>query len=361
MRLVDAMQFPRLKYENILHWLQETDEARLDGLWREADAVREQAVGNEVHLRGLIEISNYCVRSCMYCGLRAPNRDLPRYRMTETEIMESVDKAVRYGYGTVVMQGGEDYGISTELMAHIVRRIKRETPLAVTLSLGERGEDELRTWRLAGADRYLLRFETSDAELYARIHPSLPGQHSDRIALLRAIKSLGYETGGGVMAGVPGQTYASLAKDIETFGELDLDMIGVGPYIPHPLTPLGSGNIAISAKPEDQVPNSALMACKAIALARLICPEANIPSTTALATLDRNTGHEMGLRRGANVIMPNLTPPRYRTLYEVYPDKGAIDADSSEGRERLLLRITALGRTVGAGPGGRLCRMTANT
>lgn len=356
------MQRPRLTREGILRWLRESDEARLEALWNEADAVRRNTVGDAVHLRGLIEISNYCVRACAYCGLRAPNHALPRYRMSETEIMACAEKAASYGYGTVVLQSGEDCGIATDWMACVIRRIKAETPLAVTLSLGERSQEDLRVWRLAGADRYLLRFETSDVELYRRIHPARSGEQSDRIELLRMLRSLGYETGSGLMVGIPGQTFAGLADDIEIFGELELDMIGVGPYIPHPHTPLGSGEMAIGVAPEEQVPNTVLMACKVVALARLVCPEANIPSTTALATLDRREGHGLGLCRGANVLMPNLTPMPYRTLYEVYPDKGAIDVDSAENREQLRTRITALGRTLGAGPGGRrraACRHSA--
>lgn len=344
-----------LKREDILRWLRETDEIRLERLWCEADTVRREAVGDAVHLRGLIEISNYCVRACAYCGLRAPNRALTRYRMSEAEIMACAEKAASYGYGTVVLQSGEDHGITADWMAQIVQRIKAETPLAVTLSLGERPKEDLCAWRAAGADRYLLRFETSDVSLYRRIHPALPGTQADRIDLLRTVRNLGYEAGSGVMVGIPGQTFASLADDIELFRELDLDMIGVGPYIPHPHTPLGSGEMMVALAREEQVPDSVLMACKVVALARLVCPEANIPSTTALATLDRREGHGLGLCRGANVLMPNLTPTHYRALYEIYPDKGAIDVDSVENREHLRARIAALGRTVSVGPGGRIC------
>jgi biotin synthase len=270
----------------------------------------------------LIEISNFCTSRCAYCGLRVSNTALTRYRLSEDEIMACVRQAVDFGYGTVVLQAGEDPGLTREWVAGLVRRIKTETPLAVTLSLGERPEQELLAWRAAGADRYLLRFETSNRPLYDRIHPSPPGRVSDRLGLLPRLREMGYEIGSGVMIGIPGQSYEDLARDIQWFGELDLDMIGVGPFLPHPATPLGDPGLATTA--EDQVPSSEEMTYKVIALARLVCPRANIPSTTALATLNRLRGRELGLARGANVVMPNLTPPEYRALYEIYPDKACV-------------------------------------
>ena len=337
----------------ILSWLREEDEARLEQLWREADAVRRSQVGNAVHLRGLIEISNYCVRECGYCGLRAGHKDLERYRLTEDEIMACARHAVSFGYGTVVMQSGEDYGITTEWLAGIVRRIKSETPLAVTLSLGERPDGDLAAWREAGADRYLLRFETSDPELYRLIHPSPPNRPSDRLAILRRLRELGYETGSGVMVGIPGQSYESLADDILAFRDLDLDMIGVGPYISHPATPLGSGQWRRELPPSEQALNTEVMVYKVVALSRLVCPEANIPSTTALATINRVNGRELGLLRGANVVMPNLTPVQYRAKYEIYPDKACIHDTAKGCQSCLAMRIESIGRTIGTGPGGR--------
>ncbi len=192
-------------------WLREDDPARLEQLYSAADAVRQLRVGDSVHLRGLCEISNYCVRQCGYCGLRFENREVQRYRMTADEILACAHEAVRYGYGTLVLQSGEDYGITREWMADVVRQIKAQTPLAVTLSLGERPYDDLAAWREAGADRYLLRFETSDDQLYEMIHPSLPNRPSDRFAILGQLRYLGYEVGSGVMIGIPGQSYTSLA------------------------------------------------------------------------------------------------------------------------------------------------------
>jgi biotin synthase len=340
-----------MEHAEITAWLRETSDARLAELWQRADQTRQMHVGGEVHLRGLIEVSNYCVRLCAYCGLRAGNHKIERYRMSAAEIVACAHKAVDYGYGTVVLQSGEDPAIACDWMAALVRQIKAETPLAVTLSLGERESHELAAWRQAGADRYLLRFETSNRVLYDRIHPPRGGERSDRIAMLHTLRELGYEVGSGVMIGIPGQTYEDLARDIELFRTLDLDMIGVGPYLIHPDTPLGNADQRPAAPPEQQVPNSELMTYKVLALARLVCPRANIPATTALATLNRGNGRELGLVRGANVVMPNLTPPEYRALYEIYPNKACIRETSEMCYGCLGARIHAIGRKTGSGRG----------
>jgi biotin synthase len=337
----------------LLSWLRESDAARLEQLWAMADALRRESVGDEVHLRGLLEISNFCARQCAYCGLRASSTTVERYRMNAGEILDGARAAAQYGYGTLVMQAGEDYGITREWLADVIRAIKSETPLAVTLSMGERPDEDLQAWRDAGADRYLLRFETSDPDLYARIHPALPGRVSDRPALLRTLRSMGYEAGGGVMLGIPGQTYEIVASDLELFRNLDLDMVGVGPYIPHPDTPLGSEDWESGIAPEEQVPNTELMTYKMVALTRLVCPEANIPSTTALATINQTTGRELGLQRGANVVMPNLTPVKYREKYQIYPGKACLNETAEQCNLCMHGRIRAIGRVPGSGHGGR--------
>lgn len=339
--------------EEIEGWLREEDPARLEELWKAADETRQGHVGEEVHLRGLIEISNFCIRACAYCGLRAGYGDVERYRLTREEILECARLAVGFDYGTVVLQAGEDYGIKRAWLTEIIHAIKAESNLAITLSLGERPDEDLQEWREAGADRYLLRFETSDRELYERIHPPAKGQEiSDRPAMLRRLKALGYEAGSGVMVGIPGQDYGILARDILLFKDLDLDMVGVGPFIAHPETPLGRGEMP-SAPEGMQVPNSELMTYKTVALTRLVCPEANIPSTTALATINTALGRELGLSRGANVVMPNLTPPKYRALYEIYPAKACIDEAAEDCHGCMKGRIRGIGRVPGSGQGGR--------
>ncbi len=338
-----------MNHSELTTWLRETDPARLDELWQRADRVRAAHVGDEVHLRGLVEFSNHCVRSCGYCGLRSGNRDIGRYRMTAEEILDCARQAVSFGYPTVVLQSGEDYGIEADWLADVVRRIKEQTSLAVTLSVGERSDDELQLWRTAGADRYLLRLETTNRELYDRIHPPRGGQdRSDRIALLGRLRDIGYEVGSGVMIGIPGQTFDDLATDLQWFARLDLDMIGVGPYIPHPAGPVAD----FCPAPEGlQVPNTEAMTYKVVALARRVCPDANIPSTSALATLNTATGRELGLRRGANVVMPNLTPARYRAMYEIYPAKACINETASQCHACMRKRIESLGRPIATGPG----------
>ena len=350
-----------MQRSEIINWLRETDPARLEDLWRLADRTRQEYVGGEVHLRGLIELSNHCVRLCGYCGLRAGNTALQRYRMSDDEVLESARQAVEFGYGTVVLQSGEDPLLTCDRVAGLVRRIKAETPLAVTLSLGERNEDELAEWRRAGADRYLLRFETSNRQLFERIHPPKADVPSaakrqnetthDRLAILETLRRLGYEVGSGVMIGIPGQTYDDLADDVELFGRLDLDMIGVGPYLPHPATSLAGAAGRCEAPAGEQVPADETTTYKVVALARLVCPRANIPATTALATLNTAQGRELGLVRGANVVMPNITPAKYRILYEVYPGKACIAETGRQCNQCLSARLMSLGRRPGSGRG----------
>jgi len=346
-----------LTREAIEWWLRETDEVRLEELWAAADETRRRSVGDAVHLRGLVEVSNHCVRGCTYCGIRAANRGVERYRISEDVVLGCAHKAVEFGYGTLVMQAGEDYGITTEWMARVLRRIRSETTIwAITLSLGERPDEDLAAWREAGADRYLLRFETSDEHLYRRIHPDLPGKVSDRMRILRRLHELGYEAGTGIMVGIPGQTHASIADDVELFRGMDMDMIGIGPYLPHPATPMGQEFERRQAEddwPEDQAPNSELMTCKVLALTRLARPDSNLPATTALSLADKASGRAHGLQRGANVIMPNLTPVEERERYEIYPEKAAVHETAEAINESIKRLLSSLGRTVGAGAGGR--------
>lgn len=344
-------------HEAVKRWLKETDDSRLELLWMAADDCRRKYVGDDVHLRGLVEIGNHCLRQCTYCGIRASRRSLTRYRMTDEEILDCARQAVRFGYGTIVLQAGEDDGFTRSKIAALVKKIKSETNLAVTLSLGERSPEDFSAWREAGADRYLLRIETSNIDLFSRIHPPRSGCRTpvSRVELLGTLRQIGYEIGSGSLIGIPGQSYDDLADDLELYRKLDLDMIGVGPFIPHPETPLGitAENAVSSPDNEQQVPHTELMTYKVVALARILCPQANIPSTTALATLNLENGRELGLQRGANVIMPNLTPVEYRRLYDIYPDKACICETAEQCRACLDMRIDAIGRKTGAGPGMR--------
>ncbi len=330
----------------ILRWLREQDQARLDELWNMADHVRRQKVGNEVHLRGLIEVSNICSRGCLYCNLNASNKSIERYRLSEEEIIECGNSAKKYGYNTLVLQSGEDKSIDPEWVSRIIRKLKEIGNFAITLSLGEWDQGVYKLWRDAGADRYLLRFETSDRELFDKIHP---GSKVHRIELLEILKKLDYEVGSGVMVGIPGQSYESLADDIELFRTLDLHMIGLGPYVPDENTILGK-NAAELMLSDQQVPADEITTYKAYALARIICPETNIPATTALATLNPVDGYEKALSRGANVVMPNVSPKKFRKLYSIYPKKVCVN-ECDSFHEEIHNRIKAIGRTVGQGRG----------
>lgn len=338
-----------MTHAEILHYLRATDDATLAELRHRADATRRACVGDAVHLRGLIEISNYCQANCAYCGIRAGNTAVPRYRMEIPEIVARVKLAESLGYGTVVLQSGESPARMPGVwVTELVREIRKNSPLAITLSLGERPDTDYAAWKEAGVNRFLLRFETSNPELFARIHPGHPGLET-RLDALRRLRNLGYELGSGIMIGIPGQTWNDLAADIEMFRTLNLDMIGVGPFLPHADTPLGRDFLA-AAQPTE-VPNDEPTTLKVVALTRLARPYANIPGTTALAAIDAVSGYERGLSSGANVIMPNLTPANYRELYAIYPAKTRT-ADAAETFDaRLKARILALGRTIGTGPG----------
>jgi biotin synthase len=327
-----------------LSWLRETNEKRLEALWQIADRIRRESVGDAVHLRGLIEISNQCRRHCAYCGLRSTNTAARRYRMTREQILTIARQGVALGFKTIVLQSGEDSRNTPETIESLIRDIKAHADVAVTLSLGEYDYETYARWRKAGADRYLLRFETSDFGLFRSLHRSVgPGEHP-RLTRLRWLKELGYEAGGGVMVGLPGQTYESLVDDLEWFAALDLDMIGIGPYIPNPDTPLGQFALSERLLHRDQVPATALMAYKMLALARIMVPLSNIPATTALEAL--GDGWMEGLQRGANVLMPKLTPPEMAGNYHIYPgwDGAAFEAEAR--MDNAVKVISALGRSI---------------
>jgi biotin synthase len=337
-----------LDQRQVYHWLRETDPHQLEKLWQAADDSRRMHVGDAVHLRGLVEVSNHCVRQCHYCGIRAGHADLPRYRLTTAEVLTSATQARLLGYGTVVLQAGEDPALTRRWVEKTVKTVKDSTGLAVTLSLGERDAEELKAWKAAGADRYLMRFETSNSKLYEAIHPPDRGKRYDRVAALQRMRDLGYEVGSGILIGIPCQRYEDVERDLALFRELELDMIGIGPFIPHPDTPLGRVPFP---KENEQVPNTEDMTYKVLALSRLVRPEANIPSTTALATLNLRSGRELGLQRGANVLMPNVTPSKYRPLYELYPAKACITETAQQCRDCLGIRLRAIGRVPGQGQG----------
>jgi biotin synthase len=335
---------------DILCWLRISDEEELASLWKQADSIRRQCVGDDIYLRGIIEISNRCRRDCLYCGINSSAAELSRYTMEPDEILDAVTDFAKFKVNTVVLQAGESPHLTRNVVSGIVKRIKDEYGIAITLGLGERETDDYMAWKEAGADRYLLKFETSNPALFARLHPSNRDGWEHRIETLRILRDLGYETGSGVMIGLPGQTFEDLANDICLFRELDVDMIGAGPYIPHPGTALGSSVPDFIAE-DDQVPSNDEMTYKTMALTRLIRPYANIPSTTALSTIYPVQGRILALQRGANVIMPDFTPLKYRSLYDIYPKLKPSVSDMETQMRNLHEFIMRLGRTVGAGGG----------
>ncbi len=316
-----------------------------EGLFAAAYAVKVREVGRRVSFRGLVEFGNVCGKDCLYCGIRRGNAKVRRYLMEADEIVREAEWACRAGYGSVVLQSGEVEGEgNTAFVEGVLRRIREACgpEFGITISLGEQEEAVYRRWKEAGAHRYLLRIETSNPELYARLHPA---DHSweRRRECLRALRRCGYQVGSGVMCGLPGQSAEDLAADIEFFAEEDLDMIGMGPYIPHPNTPLGAAAMA-SWTPEAAAARLEL-GLRMIAATRLHLHDVNIAAATALQALDPE-GREKGLLAGANVVMPNVTDTRYRGDYRLYADKPCLDENSALCRGCLERRIAGIGETV---------------
>lgn len=300
-------------------------------LFMAADRVRSQFVGDQVHLRGLIEFSNICQQNCCYCGLRRDNAKVKRYKLLPNVIIELAKKAKDYDYKTVVLQSGESQSYTVAEMEHIIRSIK-ELGLAITLSLGEKSKEEYQKYREAGADRYLLRIETTDEKVYENLHPGM--SLTNRMRCLVDLKNLGYEVGTGCLVGLPNQTMESLAGDVLFFKSLDADMIGLGPFIPNEDTPLAQ-----------EAGGTFTLSIKVMAITRLLLPDANIPATTAMETLNKN-GRMIALQSGANVVMPNVTEGEYRELYMLYPGKICVNDTPKHCRGCITGKIQGIGRQV---------------
>jgi len=331
----------RPDYTQMVRWLKTTDSTDLQALFDAALAVTHARFGRKIYFRGLVEFGNICAKNCFYCGIRRGNANLSRFQMTAEQIIACARQTAAAGYGSIVLQAGErqDSGFA-EFVEALVRRIKDETGLGVTLSLGEQSPDVYRRWREAGAHRYLLRIETSNRQLYRRLHPA-DHSYDRRLKCLRALRAVGYMVGTGVMIGLPGQTEEDLANDILFFESEDVDMIGMGPFVPHPHTPLYAS--AAEYRPERQLRLALVM----IALARLRLPDVNIAAATALDALAPQ-GRQWGLLAGANVIMHNLTPPQYGRRYYLY--EGHWPASECQEIEKqhavLAAQIAAIGAEI---------------
>ena len=303
-------------------------------LFEKARRVREAVYGKDVYIRGLIEISSYCKNNCYYCGIRRDNGKAERYRLTPEDILRCTDEGWQLGFRTFVLQGGEDGYYTDDLLCDLLNKIKSQHPdCAVTLSLGERGEESFRRLFEAGADRYLLRHETADSDHYAMLHPS--GQRlENRKECLFALKRIGYQVGSGFMVGSPGQTTENLADDLLFLKELNPQMVGIGPFIPHHDTPFGT-------YPAGSVELTVYL----LGLIRLMLPHVLLPATTALGTLDPQ-GREKGILAGTNVVMPNLSPAAVRKKYSLYDNKLCTGEEAAESLSALKERIHRIGYTV---------------
>ncbi|NDV66615.1 [FeFe] hydrogenase H-cluster radical SAM maturase HydE [Bacteroides sp. 224] len=287
--------------------------------------------GKAIYLRGLIELTNFCRNNCFYCGIRASNRNIERYRLMKEQVLNCCRLGDHLKVRTFVLQGGEDLAIKDFIVEDLIKSIHREFPYAaITLSLGERSQESYQAFYEAGATRYLLRHEAANRDLYNHLHPDVMS-YDNRIECLHTLKKIGFQTGAGMMIGSPGQTIEHLVDDILFLEELNPQMIGMGPYIPQRDTPFAS-----------EAPGSVLLTLMLISIVRLMFPKALIPATTALAT-QADDGYEKGILAGANVIMPNLLPIEYKTKYSIYDNKEAVHQTTKEQIENLKKRIDSIG------------------
>lgn len=288
--------------------------------------------GNKVYMRGLIEFSSYCKNDCLYCGLRRSNKNAERYRLSAEEIMICCENGYKLGFRTFVLQGGEDSYYSDDLFCEIISAIKEKFPdTAVTLSLGERSYDSFKRLFEAGADRYLLRHETADSEHYGKLHPKELSL-KNRMNCLNRLKEIGYQTGCGFMVGSPFQTVDCIVKDLRFIKNFQPQMVGIGPFIPHKDTPF-----------KEEKAGTLELTLFLLSIIRLLVPKVLLPSTTALGTIDP-TGRERGIKAGANVVMPNLSPVGVRKKYSLYDNKICTGEEAAECLECLRKRVRAAGR-----------------
>ncbi len=306
-----------------------------------ADFIRKKNTGDEIFLRGIIEFSNYCKRNCDYCGIRNNNNQVGRYRISEEEIIEICRNAPKNNIFTVVLQSGEDSFYTKEKLGGLIKKIKLNSEAAITVSVGERDYDTYKYWYDCGMDRYLIRFESYNKQIFQNIHPD--DDYERRIECIKNLKKIGVQTGSGFMIGLPDETDEDIADNILFCRELQLDMIGIGPFIPNPQTPLG--NYKLSADIDFYT--------SVISILRIANPKCHIPATTAFDAIDKN-GRQLCLKRGANIFMPNITPQKYRTHYQLYPDKPCVDEGAEDCVSCMKYRILSIGRIIGKGCGNSL-------
>jgi biotin synthase len=327
--------------EELLYLLDNIDSQTKDLLMEKAHKTRLKHFGNKVYIRGLVELTSYCKKDCLYCGLRRGNKNAERYRLTKEEVLECVRNGDRLGYKTLVLQGGEDAYFDDDKIVDIIKAIKDEFPEnAITLSLGERSYESYKKMYDAGADRYLLRHESASKELYESIHPEEPFEV--RRNCLKDLKEIGYQAGAGFMVGIPNQTNEDLVNDLRFVKEFEPAMCGIGPFIPHKDTPL-----------KDYEHGSLEKTIICLAITRLLLPKVLLPATTALSSIDAG-GREAGLKAGGNVIMPNLSPMSVRKKYSLYDNKAYILDEDAEYRKLIEEKINKAGFEVSVYRGDNL-------
>ncbi len=313
--------------------------------FKKSHEVREKTVGSKVYFRGLIEFSNICSKDCFYCGIRKSNKNVVRYNASDEEIVEACRIALDNRLGSVVLQSGElDTNTFVNRVDYLLKKIKKMSGgrLGITLSCGEQSKETYRRWFESGAHRYLLRIESSNRELYYKIHPgTYRHSYERRLEALGFLKETGYQVGTGVMVGLPFQTVENLAEDLLFFKDFDIDMCGMGPYIEHENTPLYQFREMLKPRHERQE-----LSLKMIAALRLLMPDINIAASTALQAIE-SKGREKALTVGANVIMPNLTPMKYRREYILYQNKPCVDEDSEQSMADMESRIRNAGIEIG--------------
>jgi len=329
----------------IIKKLSLSEPASLAALYAEADSVKVSSIGNKVHLRGLIELSNICGKNCYYCGIRRENQAINRYELTDEEVLTAVDFAWKNRYGSVVLQSGERQSAQfTRRIVRLLHEIKVYTnnEIGITLSCGEQSAATFREWFNAGAHRYLLRIETSNKELYYRLHPN-DDKHSfdTRLAAIRCLRDEGFQVGTGVMIGLPFQTDEHLADDLLFFQTMNIDMAGMGPYLEHSQTPLYQYRHLL-LPPEKRL----ALSLKMVATLRLLMPDINIAAATALQVLHPE-GREMAVLAGANIIMPNMTLPEFRPDYQIYEHKPGVSDDAALSKSKLEQNLHRAGISIG--------------
>jgi biotin synthase len=311
-----------------------TDETDRQELFDFADSVRKKHVGDGILLRGIVEFANYCNNGCLYCGLNKDNKGIGRYRLNEQQVYDCISHIYADGMRTVVLQAGEQDDLDPVWLKELIERVKADfEDIAITLSVGECSREDYQLWKTAGADRYLLKIECSDKSVYESMHPEM--SFETRVKCLRDLKEIGYQTGSGCIVGLKGQTADTLAGDILFFTEHEIDMIGIGPFIPHQATSL-----------RDEEQGTLEMVLNAIAVTRIVTKDTHLPATTATGSIGEGDGRLKALKAGANVLMPNYTPLEYKKLYEIYPGKRCVTEPAGACAGCMEKMAASLGRHI---------------